>query len=210
MLIQAFAMNELGTNTYVVGVPGGDVVVIDPSAVDMTPVTSWMAEQGCRVVQILNTHCHFDHVLGNESMRALYHVPLWIPEAELPLLRNTPARVKAWFGYEVATSDPDAYLVEGDTVSVGPYTFHIMSTPGHSPGGVCFYEKSEGVLISGDTLFAGTVGRTDLEGSDPSQLRDSLRDKLWPLPDSVRVYPGHGDETTIGDERMVNPYFHFS
>lgn len=209
MEIKRFALNELGTNTYVVAADDGHAIVIDPSVAEMAPVIAYTTAQGLHVTAIVNTHCHFDHVLGNETLRAHYGVPLWLHRAELPNLRNVPDRVEAWFGYRVETREPDGFLQEGDVVTVGNLQFRVIETPGHSPGGICLYEETQGVLLSGDTLFAGTVGRTDLPGSDPQALFDSLRIKLWPLPDSTKIYPGHEEDSTIGEERMHNPYFHF-
>ncbi len=209
MLMERFTLNDIGTNTYVIGEPGGQVMIVDPSASDMTPVISFIRDRGLAVSRIVNTHCHFDHVLGNEAVRGEYRVPLLIHRLELPLLLRAPEQVETWFGYRMETREPDGYLAEGDVIPIGAFSFHVIETPGHSPGGICLYEPDEGVLISGDTLFAGTVGRTDLPGSNGQQLMESLEKKLWPLPDGTRIFPGHADDTTMAEERMHNPYFHF-
>lgn len=209
MLMERFTLNDIGTNTYVIGEPGGQVMIVDPSASDMTPVISFIRDRSLSVSRIVNTHCHFDHVLGNEAVRREYSVPLLIHRLELPLLLTAPEQVETWFGYRTETREPDGYLAEGDVIPIGAFYFHVIETPGHSPGGICLYEPDEGVLISGDTLFAGTVGRTDLPGSNGQQLMESLEKKLWPLPDDTRIFPGHADDTTIAEERMHNPYFHF-
>lgn len=210
MRIQAFVMNELGTNTYVIGAPSGPAIVVDPSALDLTPVLDFVREQGFVVTAIVNTHCHFDHVLGNETAREVYRVPLLAHRAEWGPLRHAPESARAFLGIEMAgVRDPDGELCDGDTLAVANWTFHVLETPGHSPGGVCLYEPNAGLLISGDTLFAGTVGRTDLPGGDMDALMRSLATKLWPLPDETLVYPGHGKDTTIGEERMYNPFFRF-
>ncbi|MCY0870437.1 MAG: MBL fold metallo-hydrolase, partial [Firmicutes bacterium] len=114
-----------------------------------------------------------------------------------------------YLGIAISAAGADRHLQAGDVVAVGSLAFAVLETPGHSPGGICLHESAQGILFCGDTLFAGTVGRTDLPGSDPNVLMQSLHKELWPLPDATVIYPGHGDESTIGDERMHNPYFHF-
>jgi hydroxyacylglutathione hydrolase len=209
MNIERFALNALGTNTYVVSDRDGETIVIDPSAPDMSPVVDYIEANGLRTRAIVNTHCHFDHVLGNDVLRAQTGAPLWLHRAEDPVLRDAPKRAQDYLGVAISASTADRYLQAGDIVAVGALAFVVLETPGHSPGGICLYERQQGVVFCGDTLFAGTVGRTDLPGADASVLRSSLREQLWPLPDETVIYPGHGDESTIGDERMHNPYFHF-
>lgn len=209
MLIERFALNPLATNTYVVADSHGEAWIVDPCAVDMSPVIDFVAARGFCVRAIVNTHCHFDHVLGNERVRAVYDAPLWLHRAELPNLHGAPARAQSFLQATMTTRDPDRFLDAGETLALGDLSFQVLFTPGHSPGGICLYEANEGVLLSGDTLFAGAVGRWDLPGSDYDQLVASLRDVLWPLPDATIVYPGHEEDTTIGEERMVNPYFRF-
>ena len=209
MLLQTFTLNELGTNTYVLGEQGGPALLIDPSAFDMAPVFDFVRAHNLTVERIVNTHCHYDHVLGNESARQDLRAPLSAHRLELPVLRGAAARIEQWYGVRMALRDPDEYLADGDAMAVGPFRLHVLETPGHTPGGICLYEASAGILFSGDTLFAGTVGRTDLPGSSGPQLMESLAKKLWPLPDDTRIFPGHADDTTIAEERMHNPYFHF-
>ncbi|KUO94828.1 MBL fold metallo-hydrolase [Ferroacidibacillus organovorans] len=209
MLIQSFSMNAFDTNTYVIGVPGGDVLLIDPSSTDMSPVYAYIAQNQLHVTAIINTHCHIDHVLGNDDARVRYDVALYTHENELPVLKAAPDRGKAFFGVTVTCREPDRYIKHGEVIEVGPYRFTALLVPGHSPGSLVFYEAREGVLISGDTLFAGSIGRTDLPFSNPADLERALREVLWPLPDETIVYPGHGVDTTIGEERQVNPFFQF-
>lgn len=213
MIVERFALNPMGTNTYVIAAPSGDAYIVDPCATDMAPMVAYIQDHALRVKAIVNTHCHFDHVLGNEAMRTLYRVPLWLHRLELTNLKESPQRAQKWLGIQVETRDPDAFIEDGDVLELGQGTdavrLQILLTPGHSPGGICLYDRRAGILFSGDTLFAGTVGRTDLPGSDPEALMVSLREKLWPLPDETVVYPGHEDDTTIAEERMANPYFHF-
>ncbi|PWI58530.1 MBL fold metallo-hydrolase [Sulfoacidibacillus thermotolerans] len=210
MRIWRFTLNPLGTNTYVVSDDEGAGLIIDPSSPDMTSVLELIEQEKLQIQQIVNTHCHFDHVLGNEELRVKLGVPLRIHERELPLLENAPKQALDWLDIVVTTEQPDGFFVDGEELLIGKLRFTVLETPGHSPGGVCFYHATENVLFSGDTLFAGTVGRTDLPGADGSQLLVSLKTKLWPLPDQTKVYPGHEEDTTIGEERSLNPYFHFA
>lgn len=210
MRIWRFTRNQLGTNTYVVSDDNGYGMVIDPSFSDMTEVLQLIAKESLHILYIVNTHCHFDHVLGNEELRSALQVSLLIHEQELPLLLSAHEKALEWLDLVVKTSKPDGYLVGGDVLTIGSLHFTVLETPGHSPGGVCFYCEEEHTLFSGDTLFAGTVGRVDLEFANGPQLIRSLHEQLWPLPDETVVYPGHEDDTTIGEERAVNPYFHFA
>ncbi len=209
MNIWRFTLNPLGTNTYVVSDDEGTAMVIDPSFPDMSGVLDLIAEKQLHVQYVINTHCHFDHVLGNEAIRSSVKAPLLIHENELPLLMNASAQALEWLDLTVSVKEPDSYFIDRDELTVGHLHFRILETPGHSPGGVCLYCAEEHVLFSGDTLFAGTVGRVDLPLADGAQLLSSLHRQLWPLPDETKVYPGHEDDTTIGEERALNPYFHF-
>ncbi len=209
MLIQTFVLNDLSTNTYVVGEPEGEVMIIDPSAEAMEEVIDYVHGQHLTVKYIVNTHAHFDHVIGNESLRRHFGAPLFIHEKDLEILLQLPVTTRRIFGRSVDSNPPEYFLHDNDILQVGNYRFRVLETPGHSPGGICLYEEKEGVLFTGDTLFAGTIGRTDLQGGNASQLFQSLKDKLWSLPDEVVIYPGHEEDSTIGDERMHNPFFYF-
>ncbi len=208
MLIESFSLNELDTNTYVVS-DGHAAVIIDPCALDMAPVIAYIAKRELSVAALVNTHCHFDHVLGNEPLRALYGAPLYANRAELAILRAAPRTAEIWTGVSPAVREPDGFLAEGAELAVGELRLVVVETPGHSPGGICLHAAGQRVLFTGDTLFAGTIGRTDLPGGDSARLMDSLRDKLWPLPDETVIFPGHGEASTIGEERTHNPFFRF-
>jgi glyoxylase-like metal-dependent hydrolase (beta-lactamase superfamily II) len=158
------------------------------------------------VTCIINTHGHFDHVGANKALKQLLGVPLYIHQADEMLLSRV-SQVAAMYGMAGENSPaPDGYLTDGQLISFGDCSICVIHTPGHTPGGCCLYSESEQKLISGDTLFADGVGRTDLPGGSHQQLVDSIRNKLFVLPDQVRVYPGHGPSTTIGHEKQNNPY----
>lgn len=210
MLIQRFVLNELATNTFVVGVPEGEVFILDPGSEVMTQVIRYVEENHLTVKWVINTHSHFDHIAGNTHICEWFNVPLLMHEADLPGLSWAPEFAEKYFGKAFSVRQPDGYLRDGDILTVKPYEFRVLATPGHSPGCICLYEERQKVLFTGDTLFAGTVGRTDVRGGDAGILMESLRDKLWPLPDETRIFPGHEDDSTIGEERMYNPFFFFS
>jgi len=187
-------------NCYVLKA-GGEALVIDPG--EATPELK-AAVSGFKVPMIFNTHCHCDHSGGNAEMMKLTGAPLVCHQDDLPMLRSIEQQGML-FGVRIpASPDPDRFIREGDTVSVGGVELKIFHTPGHAPGHVVLV--GDGFVIAGDTLFAGSIGRTDLPGGNHYQLIESIRTKLLVLPDDTVVYPGHGPATTIGEERRNNPF----
>lgn len=158
-----------------------------------------------RPVAIVNTHGHFDHVQGVAAVQRAAGVPFWIHEDEREVLAQGPARAKQLFGLDLPPSPmPDRWLRDGDRLRVGGLTLIVRHTPGHSPGGVCLL--GDGLAFVGDTLFRGSIGRADLPGADLETLLASIARVLLPLPDETVCYPGHGPETTIGEEKRTNPF----
>ncbi len=199
----------MGTNTYVVGEPNGDVLIVDPSHPHIDPLIDYIEQHKMRVRLIIDTHGHFDHVAGNDAAKTFFKVPVWCSFRDLPLLKDAKDQIKEYFGVTCVISPPDADLQDGMSIVVGDRCFHVLETPGHSAGSVCLYERTAKELLTGDTLFAGTIGRTDFPYSDHAAMMNSLRTKLYPLPDDVRIFPGHEEDSTLGEERMMNPFFHF-
>ena len=159
---------------------------------------------GVRILGIYNTHAHIDHVGGVQAVKDALGVPFALHPDDAPLLQAVPDQARM-FGVAVsAVPEVDTLLSDGDTIAVGSLTGKVIHTPGHSPGGVCFLFGDD--LFVGDTLFAGSVGRTDLPGGSTGTLIESIQTRLMPLSDEVRVYSGHGPNTTIGRERIGNPY----
>ena len=155
---------------------------------------------------LLVTHCHFDHIGAVAQLKKKLNVPFLIPKGEEPVLALAKATAKIWTGQEVEISPkPDGFLKEGDEIRIGKIKLKVISTPGHSPDGVSLYCQQEKILFSGDTLFAGSIGRTDLPGGSDEKMGQSLK-KLLKLPDETLVFPGHGEKTTIGEEKKGNPF----
>ena len=209
MNIARMVFNPIAENTYVVWDETGEAAVID--AGNSTPaedraMDDFLAERGLRPVVAINTHGHFDHALGVPHLKSKYGVPFAAHSGDGFLLDNagTSGRI---FGVTVAAlPEIDIDLAGRETISFGNTTLQIIPTPGHTPGHVCLFEPASRTLFTGDTLFADSIGRTDLPGGDYSWIMRSIIDKLLPLGGDVRVYPGHGPDTTIGHEAANNPF----
>jgi hydroxyacylglutathione hydrolase len=206
--LKVFAHRVVGVlecNCYVVGDPyTKHAVVIDPGD-DADDLAGVVAEQGLTVTAIVATHAHFDHVLGAARLRELTGAPFVLHRDDLPLLDWLQESVRIWLGVEVAPPpEVDDHAVEGERLSVGGVELEIVHTPGHSPGSISLV--APGLLFAGDTLFAGSVGRTDLPGGNHAQLVHAIRAKLFRLDPEVEVLPGHGPPTTLGEEMRSNPF----
>lgn len=200
MEILQFEMTPFLENGYVIR-DSGEALVIDPGEAHPGLLA---AIEGYRVPAIVNTHCHCDHCGGNAALVAKTGAPLWCHEDDLPLLRSLEAQGQM-FGVSFPPSpDPDRFLNEGDTVTVGSVALEVRHAPGHAPGHIVLV--GDGFVIAGDVLFNGSIGRTDLPGGNYDQLITSIRTKLLTLPDDTVVYCGHGPSTTIGQERRSNPF----
>ncbi len=200
MEILSFPVTPFYTNCYVVK-DSGEAIVIDPG--EATPALA-ASVTDCDVKMVFNTHCHCDHSGGNAEMVKLTGAPLVCHEADLPLLQ-TLCEQGRMFGVPFSPSpDPERFVAHGDIVQVGDIRFEVRHAPGHSPGHVVLV--ADGVVIAGDVLFAGSIGRTDLPGGSMGQLLNSIEQQLMTLPDATVVYCGHGPNTTIGEERMSNPF----
>ena len=207
--IASFVFNPFQENTYILYDETKECIIIDPGC--YTPneeeqLTQFIDSHELNPVQLINTHCHVDHVFGNSFVAKQYGLKLAINELELPVLeRATDAG--AMFGVQVTPSPkPEIYLKEGEKVKFGNSELDVLFTPGHSPGEISFYCKQDDFVIAGDVLFLQSIGRTDLPGGDYNTLITSIKEKLLPLGDDTKVYSGHGPETTIGFERENNPF----
>ncbi len=180
-----------------------DAVVIDPGD-DAEDILKIIKEKSFKVKYIVNTHGHFDHIGANKAVKDATGAELLIHEADAPVLASA-AQHSRDFGMRPVTSPPaDRYVKHGEVITAGEVSLKILHTPGHSPGGICLLE--EGMVFTGDALFAGSIGRTDLPGGDLMTLLGSIKTNLMNLPDDTKVFSGHGPASTIGDERRENPF----
>jgi len=207
--IKAFTFNPYQENTYVISTEKGHCAIIDPgcySASEQARLSDYIDSEGLQPIYLLNTHGHIDHMLGNSFVKEKYDIPFLTHRKVVPELEANLA-IGAMFGLSPSPSPPpDRFLEEGDEVKLGEEVLEIFFTPGHSAGHISFFHRASGSLFSGDVLFRQSIGRTDLPGGDYPTLMDSIFKKVLPLGDEVRVYSGHGPETTIGEEKRSNPF----
>ncbi|MEP6684141.1 MAG: MBL fold metallo-hydrolase [Parafilimonas sp.] len=207
--VEYFTMNPLAENTYVLSNEKGDALIIDPGCYfteEEKTLENYFKENNLKPVQLLNTHCHIDHVFGNNWAHKNYGLELYMHKDEQPVLAFTPS-----FGnmYGLSFINYNAafhFLKEGDEIFLGNDKLKVLFTPGHSPASICFYCEAQNFVIGGDVLFYESVGRFDLPGGNEAQLYKSIKEKLYVLPDETIVYPGHGEPTTIGHEKKHNPF----
>lgn len=207
--VKQFTFNPVQENTYVLYNGEGQCCIIDPGCYfpeEEKVLQNFIEQNALQPVLLLNTHCHLDHVFGNKFVSQTWGLPLCIHPLEKPVLDFAPQSGQLWqlpFGnYEGEL----IYLKEGNSVKVGADELETLFTPGHSPGSVSFYHEPGGFVIGGDVLFNGSVGRTDLPGGDFKTLLNSIQTQLYTLPDDTKVYSGHGPVTTVGFEKINNPF----
>lgn len=207
--VQSFTFNPVQENTYVLYNEERLCCIIDPGcyfASEEMALKNFIESNGLKPIFLLNTHCHLDHIFGNRFVAQTYGLPLHLHRLEKQVLDYGPVSGQRWqLPFENYEGELK-FLEEGDTIIVGKDELHVLFTPGHSPGHICFYDKEARFLIGGDVLFEGSVGRTDLPGGDFATLEQSIKTRLYTLPEDVIVYPGHGASTTIGDEIKTNPF----
>lgn len=206
MEIERIVVGPIETNCYIASdEKSGEAVVIDPGF-EEDLIINYLKEKNLKVKYVLNTHGHFDHIQANDAIRDFTGAPLAIHADDVELL-TAPEKVSVGMMRDVHGSrQPEMILHNGDHITFGSCDLLVIYTPGHSKGGCCFYEKNEKVCFTGDTLFRGGVGRTDLYGGNTGVLLKSVRERLNVLTDDTEVYPGHGPSSNMAFERKVNPY----
>ncbi|MEM4417667.1 MAG: MBL fold metallo-hydrolase [Nitrososphaerota archaeon] len=202
----SYIVHEVGmlrSNSYL-AFDSGEAVIIDAGD-DAWKIIESIQEKNLKVRAIYATHCHFDHVMAVQDLRDVLGCEFYIHPDDAEILSRMVEMTRGFLGIEVPEPPkPDGYIQEGERIPVGGEYLTVIHTPGHSPGSVCY--RSDGILFSGDTLFRGSIGRTDAYGGDPVKILDSILNKLFTLPDEVAVLPGHGPPTEIGWERRNNPF----
>lgn len=206
MEIKRLVLGIVRTNCYIVYTEDTKkAVIIDPAA-DSRRITEEVSALGVTPEAVLLTHGHFDHMLAAESLRNGYHIPVCILKEDAELLNAPDMNCSEQFLHMSYGISADEELTDGQVLSFLDGALTVIATPGHTEGSCCYYAEAEGILFSGDTLFQGSVGRTDLPTGRAAQISLSIREKLFVLPENTLVLSGHGDQTTIGEEKQYNPY----
>lgn len=210
MEIAIFTFNPFQENTYVLFDETGECAIFDPGCFEgheRLELDNFITSRQLKPVRLINTHCHLDHVYGNNFCARSYGLELEIHKGELPVLEAVP-RVSQMYGipYPDPSPMPTKFIEEGDVIEFGNTQLEAIFTPGHSPASLSFFNRENNVLIAGDVLFRESIGRTDLPGGSFEVLEKSIQEKIYPLGDEVKVYPGHGPDTTVGWEKKNNPF----
>ncbi len=207
--IKKFTFNPVQENTLVVYDETNECVIIDAGCYfeyERNELDRFISENQLKPVRLINTHCHFDHIMGITHCRIKYHIPFEVHTDEAILIEQA-AEHGDLFGIPMEPVEaPDSFFKEGDRLTFGNSYLDVIEAPGHSPGGVVFHNPEEKILIAGDVLFFGSIGRTDLPGGSFEKLVGNIQTKLLTLPEETVVYCGHGPETTIGFEKKNNPF----
>lgn len=204
MLFQALPVGVMGVNCYILGDPT-ECMVVDPGG-NAEKICAYIEEQGLKVKYIVLTHCHFDHILATCEVQEKTGATLVACSKEKQNLKDSDINMTGRFSRTPINLEPDLLVSEGDMLNSGEYAFRVIETPGHTSGSMCLYCEQEKLLLSGDTLFAESVGRADLPTGNGETLIFSIQTKLFTLPDDTHVFPGHGSKTSIGHEKKYNPF----
>ena len=210
MEIHQITFNTFQENTFILWDNTTDCIIIDPGCYERNEelvLVDFINKNNLNPVKLINTHCHIDHILGNKFVSEKWDLELYMNKIDLPLLEDS-GDIARMYGFEdyKGSPYPKHYLEEGDILEFGESKLEILFTPGHAPGHICLFNKEERFVVSGDVLFNGSIGRTDLPGGDFDTLIESIKTKLMTLQDETIVYCGHGPSTSIGRERLSNPF----
>lgn len=211
LFVEKFTFNEFEQNTYIIyDDETKEAIVIDPgnsNAFEDDELERFIRERNLKLTKIFNTHGHIDHIFGISFLKNHFNPDFYFPSPDLPLLLNVKIQSEMIGIPAPKIIQPDFDLYEFSSLKLNNFEIEIIKTPGHSPGGVCFYIKDLKAIFTGDTIFFESIGRTDLWGGDSEKLLNSIRTKIFTLDDDVEIFPGHGPSTTVGHEKKYNPFF---
>ncbi|MGY8950700.1 MAG: MBL fold metallo-hydrolase [Flavobacteriales bacterium] len=210
MEISQITFNAFQENTYILWDNTNDCIIIDPGCYEKKEqehLVNFIEGNNLNPVKLINTHCHIDHILGNKFVSKKWELELYMHQLDLPILEGA-GRIAKNYGFELYEGSPypKHFLKEGDILEFGNSKLEVIFAPGHAPGHICLLSKQDNFIVSGDVLFNGSIGRTDLPGGNFDTLINSIKSKLLILNDDIKVYCGHGPFTTIGKERENNPF----
>lgn len=210
MELAVFTFNDFQENTYIAHDESKECMIIDPGMnndIERIQFDEYIITRGLKPKILINTHCHVDHVFGNQHVADKYNLPLVAHKGEQEVLDFVPDVCRMYGLHYSGSPDITSFINEGDEVKFGNQIFRVLFTPGHSPASVSLHNADAKTVIAGDVLFKSSIGRTDLPGGDYDTLISAVKTKLFTLPDDTLVYPGHGPSTTIGEEKRTNPFF---
>jgi len=207
--VHCLTFNYFYENTYIIATEAGEAIIIDPGCLELAEentLKAFIESHKLQLTKIVNTHCHLDHVFGNQFVKDTYKIQMYCHANEQVILDNNHLIAQMYGVKRYTPTKADAYITENDTIQIGNHVLEILYLPGHAPGHIGLYNKKDKWIISGDVLFKGSIGRTDFPFCHHQDLIDSIKNKLFALPDETIVYAGHGEPTTIGYERKNNPF----
>ena len=206
MFLKKITIGQLEANCYIFGDDKTrEVFVIDPGG-DAAEIIDAIENNKLKVTAIINTHGHIDHTFGNKALKEHYKIPLLIHGDDSQMLTSSFHNLSDYLGYEISVIPPDRILKDNEMINAGPFNLKVIDTPGHTRGSISLECVDKGIIFTGDTLFAGGIGRSDLPGGDGEKLISSIKKRLFIYPDNTVIYPGHGPSSTIGEEKKYNPY----
>ena len=210
MEIEKLVFNPISVNTYILSDNTGECAVIDCGCYnddEFGELSALLDRENLRPVRLLNTHCHLDHIFGDSYMLRKYGLGAWCHQDDLMNRKRAVDHARMFGLYMEHPPEPAGFLSGGDRVSFGNSELDVIHVPGHAPGSLAFYSKKDKIVFTGDALFEGSIGRSDLPGGNHHTLINSIKERLFILPADTVVWPGHGNSTLIGDELRFNPYF---
>lgn len=208
--LKSFTFGMYQENTFILHDETKKAVIIDPGNYDekeTAQITDYIESEGLILEKIINTHAHIDHVLGVKIIKDLYKLDFYLHKDDLATLKSVPSYAPNFGFNNYEGAEVDFFLIEGQEIQFGDSILEVVFVPGHAPGHVIFVNREQNLCIAGDTLFQGSIGRTDLPGGDHATLISMIKEKMFTMPDEMKVHPGHGPATSIGFEKLHNPFF---